>query len=155
MNAAIDFTHLNLSWPAVLPLLIVGFGAVVILLNGVNLNEEDSEGLGWLTIAVLGVAFVLSLGLFQRDELTFAGAIALDDYSVFFYLVVLLAAGLTTLMSLDYVRELELPGAEYYSLILFATLGMMLMAAAGDLIIIFLGLETMSISIYVLAGLNR
>jgi NADH-quinone oxidoreductase subunit N len=68
---------------------------------------------------------------------------------------VLLAAGLTTLMSLDYVRELELPGAEYYSLILFATLGMMLMAAAGDLIIIFLGLETMSISIYVLAGLHR
>ena len=59
------------------------------------------------------------------------------------------------LMSLNYADEVRLPGAEYYSLILFAALGMMLMAAAGDLIIIFLGLETMSIAIYVLAGLKR
>ena len=58
-------------------------------------------------------------------------------------------------MSLDYAAEVRSPGAEYYSLILFAALGMMLMAAAGDLIIIFLGLETMSIAIYVLAGLMR
>ena len=51
--------------------------------------------------------------------------------------------------------RVRLPGAEYYSLMLFAALGMMLMAAAGDLIIIFLGLETMSIAVYVLAGLMR
>ena len=57
-------------------------------------------------------------------------------------------------MSLDYVAENRLAGAEYYSLMLFSTLGMMLMATAGDLIIIFLGLETMSIAVYVLAGIH-
>ncbi len=62
---------------------------------------------------------------------------------------------MVVLMSLSYADEARLPGAEYYSLILFAALGMMLMAAAGDLIMIFIGLETMSIAIYVLAGLKR
>ncbi|MGH7840792.1 MAG: NADH-quinone oxidoreductase subunit N, partial [Candidatus Binataceae bacterium] len=58
-------------------------------------------------------------------------------------------------MSLGYVADAGLAGAEYYALILFAAFGMMLMAAAGDLIIIFLGLETMSIAIYALAGFMR
>ena len=67
----------------------------------------------------------------------------------------LFVAGIVVLMSLNYADQVQLPGAEYYSLILFAALGMMLMAAAGDLIMIFIGLETMSIAIYVLAGLKR
>ena len=58
-------------------------------------------------------------------------------------------------MSLDYVADNGLAGAEYYALMLMAALGMMLMAAAGDLIIIFLGLETMSIAVYALAGFMR
>jgi NADH-quinone oxidoreductase subunit N len=58
-------------------------------------------------------------------------------------------------MSLDYASDNNIAGAEYYSLLLFSTLGMMLMAAAGDLIIVFLGLETMSLAAYVLAGLRR
>ena len=62
---------------------------------------------------------------------------------------------MTALMSLDYAAEQELAGAEYYALMLFAALGMMLMAAADDLIVIFLGLETMSITVYVLAGFLR
>ena len=61
----------------------------------------------------------------------------------------------TVMMSLDYVAENRIPGAEYYSLLLFSALGMMLMATAGDLIVIFLGLETMSITVYVLAGMMR
>jgi NADH-quinone oxidoreductase subunit N len=58
-------------------------------------------------------------------------------------------------MSLQYAADAELAGAEYYALVLFAALGMMLMAAAGDLIVIFLGLETMSIAVYALAGFIR
>ena len=61
----------------------------------------------------------------------------------------------TVMMSLDYAAENHIPGAEYYSLLLFSALGMMLMATAGDLIVIFLGLETMSIPVYVLAGIMR
>jgi NADH-quinone oxidoreductase subunit N len=147
---------IDFSWLPILPLLIVAVAAIVVLLVGVKVDDEDSEGLGWLSLSSLGVALVLSLGLLgQPREVTFAGAIALDGFTAFFYMVVLIAAGMTVLMSLDYVAELKLPGAEYYSLILFATLGMMLMAAAGDLIVIFLGLETMSVAVYALAGMAR
>src|SRR5208283_5029351 len=85
----------------------------------------------------------------------FAGAISIDSFSAFFELVILIAAMFTVMMSLDYSAENRIPGAEYYSLLLFSVLGMMLMAAAGDLIVIFLGLETMSITVYVLAGIMR
>jgi NADH-quinone oxidoreductase subunit N len=78
-----------------------------------------------------------------------------DDYSGFFEIVILAATAVTIGMSLDYAADEGLPGAEYYALILFAALGMMLMAAAGDLIIIFLGLETMSIAVYALVGFMR
>jgi len=156
MTPVLDISRLNISWPPILPLIAVTIAAVVVLLVGVRIDDEDSEGLGWLSLAGLGIAFVLSLALVgQGQDVTFAGAIALDKFTTYFYLVILLAAGVTVLLSLDYVRELGLPGAEYYSMILFATLGMMLMAAASDLIIIFLGLETMSICVYVLAGMAR
>jgi len=155
MKPAFDIEALNISWPAILPLIAVMVAAVVVLLIGVYVDDEDSAGLGWLSLAGLGIALVLSVTLLGQQEQTFAGAIALDNYTGFFFILILLAAGLTLLMSLDYVREIGLAGAEYYALVLFATMGMMLMAAAGDLIIIFLGLETMSISVYVLAGLFR
>jgi len=155
MKPPFDLAQLNISWPPILPLIVVAIAAVAVLLVGVHVEDEDSEALGWLSLAGLGVAFILSLALLGQQEQTFAGAIALDNYTAYFYLVILLAAGVTVLMSLDYVPELGLAGAEYYALVLFATLGMMLMAAADDLIIIFLGLETMSISVYVLAGMWR
>ena len=101
------------------------------------------------------MTFVLTLLMRDQHDLTFSGALALDDYSVYFMLAILVTAAIIILLSLDYVPETGMVGAEYYSLILFATLGMLLMAAAGDLIIIFLGLETMSLAIYVLAGFAR
>jgi NADH-quinone oxidoreductase subunit N len=145
----------NISWPAVLPLIDVAVGAVIVLLIGVRVEDEDSDGLGWLSIACLAVAFVLTLGQMGSSGSAFSGAIAIDNFAVFFDLVILFAAAMTILISLSYASDNHLPGAEYYSLILFAALGMMLMAASDDLIVIFLGLETMSISVYVLAGLKR
>src|SRR4029077_10575880 len=67
----------------------------------------------------------------------------------------LLAAGLTVLVSFDYLERERLLVPEYYVLLLFATLGMMLMAGGEDLMLVFLGLELMSVSVYVLAGINR
>src|SRR5208282_5755010 len=103
----------------------------------------------------LAIAFVLTLAMSGQNTTAFAGSLAIDDFAVFFELAILFVAAVIVLMSLNYADDVRLPGAEYYSLILFAAVGMMLMAAAGDLIIIFLGLETMSIAIYVLAGLKR
>ncbi len=117
--------------------------------------DDESDGLGWLSIAALAIAFVLTLAMSGKARTAFAARSLIDNFAVFFQLAILIGAAITVLMSLNYVDELRLPGAEYYSLILFAALGMMLMAAAGDLIVIFLGLETMSIAVYVLAGFRR
>jgi NADH-quinone oxidoreductase subunit N len=150
-----DLIAINFAWLPILPLIATSVGAIAVLLIGVHVDDEDSEGLGWLSLAVVAVTFILTLLMRGQHDLTFSGALALDDYSVYFDLAILVTAALVILLSLDYVPEIGLAGAEYYSLILFASLGMMLMAAAGDLIIIFLGLETMSLAIYVLAGFAR
>jgi NADH-quinone oxidoreductase subunit N len=146
---------INFAWLPILPLIAVTIGAMVVLLAGVRMADDESEGLGWLALATLGVAFVLALGQVGQTGFAFGGALAVDGFSGFFQLTILIAAAFTVLMSLDYASDNHLAGAEYYSLLLFSTLGMMLMAAAGDLVVIFLGLETMSIAVYVLAGMRR
>jgi NADH-quinone oxidoreductase subunit N len=150
-----SLTAIDFQWLPVLPLLTVAIAAIVVLLVGVRVPDDESDGLGWLAIASLAIAFVLTLAMSGQNATAFSGSIAIDDFAVFFELAILFVAAVVVLMSLSYADEVRLPGAEYYSLILFAALGMMLMAAAGDLIIIFLGLETMSLAIYVLAGLKR
>jgi NADH-quinone oxidoreductase subunit N len=79
----------------------------------------------------------------------------LDRFGVFFHLVVAVVSLLTVLLSMGYL-DARMPGqGEYYSLVLFSALGMMLMAAGGDLVVIFLGLETLSLALYTLSGFQR
>ncbi|MGH7985187.1 MAG: NADH-quinone oxidoreductase subunit N [Candidatus Binataceae bacterium] len=151
----LNLSAINFSWLAVLPLIAVAIGAMVVLLVGVHVDDDDSAGIGILALATVAAAFILTLFTLGHHSATFSGAIALDNYSAYFEIIVLIAAALTIASSLEYAADTRLSGAEYYSLILFATLGMMLLAAGGDLIIIFLGLETMSIAVYVLAGFLR
>ena len=80
---------------------------------------------------------------------------ALDNFATFFNFTFLFAAGLTILMSDDYLKREGYPVGEYYPLILFTTAGAMWMASGTDLMTIFLGLEVLSISLYVLAGFFR
>ncbi len=147
---------LDILWLPLIPLIAVAVGAVVVLLAGVRVSDDDSEGLGWIALAFLGAALLFTLPLIgQSSGTAFAGAIAIDNYAAYFEIAVILTAAVTVLMSLEYAPDFGLAGAEYYSLLLFAALGMMLMAAASDLIVVFLGLETMSIAVYVLSGLMR
>jgi NADH-quinone oxidoreductase subunit N len=146
---------INFAWLPILPLSAVAIGAMVIMLVGPSVEDEDSAGLGLIALITVLAAFVLTLFTLGQNTLSFGGALAIDDYAGFFELVILAATGVTIGMSLDYVADEGLAGPEYYALLLFAAFGMMLMAAAGDLIIIFLGLETMSISVYALVGFMR
>jgi NADH-quinone oxidoreductase subunit N len=81
--------------------------------------------------------------------------ILLDNYALFFHLVITYAAALAVLMSIDYLRRAGVDSGEYYALLLFATSGMLLLASANDLIVVFLAIELMSLSLYVLAGLFK
>ncbi len=136
----------NFAWLPLLPLITVAVGAMIIMMVGPSVEDDDSAGLGLIALITVFAAFVLTLFTLGQNTLAFGGALAVDNYAGFFEIVILAATGVTIGMSLDYVADEGLAGAEYYALLLFAAFGMMLMAAAGDLIIIFLGLETMSIS---------
>ena len=105
-------------------------------------------------ITALGAASILLTTFLRRGVTgaTFGGLYLADDYAVFFRLIFLIAVTLVSLLSADFVeRELRRPG-EWYALLLFSTTGFMLMAAAGDLLTLYLGLELGTISLYPLAG---
>jgi NADH-quinone oxidoreductase subunit N len=135
----------------ILPELVLTVGALVVLVADV-LIPRNTAALTWVTLAALG-ATVASLAPFAETDVVIAnGLMAVDAFAFFFKLVFLIAAILTVLIS---ARYLEIEGAspgEYYFLLLCATLGMMVMAGGIDLIAAFIGLETMAVSFYILAG---
>jgi NADH-quinone oxidoreductase subunit N len=93
--------------------------------------------------------------LWGQSHYAFNRMVVQDNYSLFFKVLFLITAGLSILMSIRFLEREGFEYGEYYILLLFATVGMMFMASAADLIIIFLGLETFSLAIYVLAGFFR
>jgi NADH-quinone oxidoreductase subunit N len=136
----------------ILPELVLTAGALVVLVVDVLLPKERRGALAWVTLLVIG-ATLASLAPFLTTRVEVAhGLLAVDQFALFFKVVFLFAAAITVLMS---VRYLAIEGAspgEYYFLILCATLGMMIMAGGIDLITIFIGLETMAVAFYILAG---
>lgn len=145
----------EVNWAAVMPSVILTIVGIAVLCWYLWMKEQDRKYLAWLSLAGIATAAYFSYSLWGRNESAFGGMLALDSYALFFNLIICLATGMTVLMSRQYVENNELPAGEYYALILFAAVGMMLMAAATDLIVIFLGLETMSMAVYVLAGIRR
>jgi NADH-quinone oxidoreductase subunit N len=136
----------------ILPELVLTAGLLVLLIVESATPREKHGWLAWFSVAILG-ATAWALTPFAGVSTTAArGLVAVDGFGLFFKAVFLLAAALTILLS---KRFLEIEGArpgEYYFLVLTATLGMMFMAGGIDLITIFIGLETMAVSFYVLAG---
>jgi NADH-quinone oxidoreductase subunit N len=135
----------------ILPELVLTVGALVVLIADVLL-PRGSKILVAVTLTAIGATVASLVPLANTHVEVANGLIAVDQFALFFKVAFLAAAALTVLMS---VRYLEVEGAspgEYYFLILCATLGMMIMAGGIDLITIFIGLETMAVSFYILAG---
>jgi NADH-quinone oxidoreductase subunit N len=114
-----------------------------------------SVDLGWLALVGVLAAAVANGWLYGVTEVGNTSMIAVDGFRLFANWIFLLAAALTILISFSYVYRQQLQAGEFYSLILLATSGMMFMAGARDLIVIFLGLEVMSIAVYALTAFNR
>ena len=132
------------------PMLVIALTATVVLLLDLIPPRERKDHLGF--VSALGVVAALVVTYWMTfagaGELRgFRGMVVLDAYALFFNIVIGYATGLMLLLSMDYIRREGQESGEFYILVLLSALGMMLMAAAGDLIIVFLGLETMSISI--------
>ena len=143
---------------ALLPEVVISIGGMLVLIMGVVRKRADGHTgeLGWISLAVLAMAAVANGWLYSGVAESGATAmIALDGFRLFLNWVFLIGAGFSIVISLAYVDRQRLQAGEYYSLILFATVGAMFMAASRDLMVIFLGLELMSIAVYALVGFNR
>jgi NADH-quinone oxidoreductase subunit N len=145
----------NISYVALLPILILTGTALLALIADLWMEGPDREGLGWIGLLGLVATAITALTLWNTHISTLSDALVVDRYGLFFTLLFCVVSGLTLLMSMSYLETTEISTGDYYSLVLFSTLGMVLMATATDLIVIFLGLEVMSIAAYALAGLAR
>jgi NADH-quinone oxidoreductase subunit N len=154
---AIDVASFVANWQAAMPGIIVVLTAFVVM--GVDLTVRDGSRalLAGLGILGLGVAMAASVGAWigNADPSGFQDMLRADRYGLFFTIVICGSAALTLLMSVEYVGEWNLPAGDFYTLILLSTAGMIFLALANDLIVLFVALETMSMGVYVLAGLLR
>jgi NADH-quinone oxidoreductase subunit N len=130
--------------------------ATAFIVMFLELYVNDKRVLGYWSLAGLGIAAVASAMLFDTPAApTFQNMVVSDGYALVLNLIFIVTAVLSILISLSYLGERALQRGEYYALLLFSTGGMMLMGSATDLIVVFLGLEIMSIALYVLAAFNR
>ena len=142
----------------IMPELIVGLAAVLVMLVDAFAPQRQRWLTGAISLAALaaGAAASVWLGLvWSGSRQAFNGMIVLDELRLGFTFIFLIVSALTILISMIWVEQEKLPAGEFHSLLLFATCGMMLMASGGDLVIIFLGLEILSIATYVMAGFRR
>ena len=142
--SALDFYY-------ILPELVLTGGAMLLLLLTVLVPRRDTLLL-WTALVTLAATLAVVFSFAGLDVTASRGLLAIDGFAAFFKVVVLLSAALTLLMSAPYLRVEGIQAGEYYFLILCATLGMMFMASGVELITLFIGLETMAVSFYVLVG---
>jgi NADH-quinone oxidoreductase subunit N len=138
----------------VIPVLIVSLSACAVLLAEAFRRRGEWMPVGWLAlIGVIG-GLVTSVALWNRNAVGF-GVLVLDNFAIFFDVLICVIGLLTILLSSGTAERDHLPLGEYYALVLFALAGMMLMASTRDLLIVFIGLEVMSLAVYVLTSLKR
>ncbi len=139
----------------ILPEIFLSVLAMALLLINVFRPGGQKSYLAYVSfIGIVATAVLVGAGWGGHIE-SFSGSVVLDNFATFFKMIFLVAAGLTVLITDNYMEREGCNHGELYPLILFAVVGMMLMASGTDLMTIFLGLEVMSVALYVLAGFNR
>jgi NADH-quinone oxidoreductase subunit N len=136
--------------------LIIGVALAILVLD-LFTDRKYAAALGWFGLAgvIGGAGVTVQLMAGGVGGAFFGGTFLFDPFANYFKLVFYVSCGLGILVSLKYLEIEDISRGEYYALLLFATTGMMLMASAGDLISLYLGLELMALSNYVLAGFIR
>src|SRR5262249_5059875 len=140
---------------AIAPALVLTITAAIVALLDLLPPRDRKDHLGYVGLAGIVVSLIVTLRMWGIDARAFRGMVAIDGYVLFSDLIISYATALVLLLSMDYIRRQGMESGEFYLLVLLAAVGMMLMAAATDLIVIFLALETMSLALYVLAGFFR
>ena len=157
MNPALVLPVVDLR--PLLPMLVLAATAAIVIVLDLLPPRERKDHLGFVSalgvVLTLVMTYSMTFAIGGGELRGFRGMVVLDPFALFFNIVIGYATGLVILLSMDYIRREGQEAGEFYILVLLSALGMMLMASAGDLIIVFLGLETMSIALYVLTGFFR
>ncbi len=135
-----------------LPEILLAVGAMVLLMVGAFRGERATNAISWSAIALLLVAAMLVMLLPATGRVLFDGAFIVDSFARFMKVLTLIGSAAAILMSFDYMRRARLEKFEYPILILLATVGMMMMISANDLIALYMGLEVQSLALYVIAA---
>jgi NADH-quinone oxidoreductase subunit N len=144
---------MTINWQLLMPELIIILTFILVVIFDL-FNSLQKTFTAWITIVGSAIALYVSIDMLQigTEGTEFSNMIQVDKYSLFFNVIFLVSTILVVLISMNYLGRQDKRQGEYYLLILLATLGMMLMASGNELIVVFLGLELMSLSLYVLAG---
>src|SRR6202011_3488536 len=137
-----------------LPEIVLAVGALVLLLIGAYGGERMTPLITGLSVALIVVAGGLLL-FHSVQGTSFSGAFVLDPYARLMKILTLIGSGVAIVMSIGYLRSAKIERFEYPVLVVIATLGMMMMISATDLIALYLGLELQSLALYVVAAINR
>lgn len=145
--------HLN-EFQHIIPLLIISGAAVITLLLEMIFKKSENIILGFSIVSVVA-AIIISFTYLNKELIIFNEFLRINNSSIVFSVIILIGIMITLFASKAYLEKEEINFGEYYSLLLFAVTWMLLMVFANDLLIIFIGLELMSICFYVLAGFLR
>jgi NADH-quinone oxidoreductase subunit N len=154
-----SFNPGDLVYQAPLAALVLG-GLLVILLDAFSREGTSRKWLMYFSVASCGIALLSAIGLWQSlgtsgPRSLFSGMLIADRFGMLLVIGILAASILTLLLSSDYMREHAVEYGEYYALVLFAASGMVMLVMSSDLVTVFLGIETMSLGVYVLTGSFR
>jgi NADH-quinone oxidoreductase subunit N len=136
------------------PVLVLSVFGMMVLITDLFIGKNKSI-LVFMSLIGLLMAAISSLAKFNLPVHSFNGAYVVDHLSVFFTFIFCISSAMAILLSVDFNKREEIKVGEYYSLILFCTVGMIVLASSTDMIMIFLGIEIISISLYILAGVRR
>ncbi len=155
MNVVPQPSFLPVDWWALGPVLALTAGALVLLLLEFLPQRPNGNRGGIVSLlALLGSGYAVSRVIGEKRDL-FGGMFVHDSMTVFFTLLFVAVGLMSVLMSWDYVKRTAINQAEYYALLLSSILGMIVMSASNDLVTVFLGLELMSLALYVMVGFRR
>src|SRR5713226_1253937 len=153
----------SVDYIRILPeLILVAFGVAVMMIDPLLKPGASRKGLGYLSLA--GTLCAIGAAFYQAAELArdpqfgapgWFGMVRADSFAIFFHILIPAISAICILASLEYLEIQKINTGEYYGLILFGTVGMVLMSSAVELVLIFIALEISSISTYILAGYRR
>jgi NADH-quinone oxidoreductase subunit N len=139
----------------VLPELVLAVGSMVLLMIGAYRGVQTTGLVTGLAVCLLAITGVLELTLPAGKLVTFGGSFIVDDFARFLKILALIGSAATLILSAEFLADEKSRIFEYSILVLLSTVGMMVLISAGDLIMLYLGLELMSLALYVVAASNR